>query len=235
MDYYSQFFEVDFLKDLTSLTILSKLKSHFARYGLPENIYSDNGRQLVSHEFSKFCQRHSINHETSSPGNSRANGAAEAAVKVAKSMMKNFHMNKEDPYIALLNLRNKPQEGIEYSPVQRLMGRRTKTMLPTVPNFPNPANVNSETHRLQREVKQRKMADKYLDRPTLLPLQKDDMVRVQPIRDDESIWKKATVKDKVNSRSYIVETEDGKQYRRDRQQLRKKILSQEGNITSKTY
>ena len=47
-------------------------------------------------------------------------------------MMKKCSFNQEDPHIALLNLCNTPQEGVKYSPVQRLMGRRTKTLLPTI-------------------------------------------------------------------------------------------------------
>ena len=52
-------------------------------------------------------------------------------LKFAKRMMKKCSFNQEDPYIALLNLRNTPQEGVKYRPVQRLMGRRTKPLLPT--------------------------------------------------------------------------------------------------------
>ena len=88
VDYFSQFFEVDYLSDTTSLTILSKLQAHFARYGLPDKIISDNAPQLTSKDFEDFCTRYQVVHETISPGNSKANGAAEAAVKIAKNMMK---------------------------------------------------------------------------------------------------------------------------------------------------
>ena len=131
VDNYSNFFEVDFLQDMTSNNIISKLKQHFARHGIPDTIYSDNGPQLVSTEFHNFCIKWNVTHNTSSPGNSKANGSAEAAVKVAKNLMKKCQMSKEDPYIALLNLRNTPQEGIDATPAQRLFGRRTRTLLPT--------------------------------------------------------------------------------------------------------
>lgn len=222
VDYFSQYFEVDYLSDITSFSILAKLKAHFARYGLPDTIYSDNGRQLISREFNDFCKKHDIKHETCSPGNSKANGAAEASVKIAKRLMKKCNSDKQDPYMALLNLRNTPQEGMDYSPVQRFMGRRTKTLLPTVPSLLLPSNINTDIHREQREIKQRKMCQKYINRPILKPLNLNDKVRIQPIENDNLPWKEAQVESKYNDRSYIVKTNDGKTYRRDRQHLRKK-------------
>ena len=131
VDYYSQYFEVDYLSDTTSDTVIHKLKSNFARFGSPQKLISDNGPQFTSSNFKQFCTSWNITHETISPGNSKSNGAAEAAVKIAKNLMRKCSMSKEDPYIALLNLRNTPQENTEYTPVQRLMGRRTRTLLPT--------------------------------------------------------------------------------------------------------
>ncbi|XP_046563230.1 uncharacterized protein K02A2.6-like [Haliotis rubra] len=82
-DYYSNFFELDFLPDTTSETVLHKLKHHFARHGIPRVIISDGGPQFTSEKFKTFCETWGLAHELSSPGNSKANGAAEAAVKVA--------------------------------------------------------------------------------------------------------------------------------------------------------
>lgn len=233
VDYFSQFFEVDYLSDITSTSVLSKLKAQFARYGLPDCIYSDNGRQLVSKEFNDFCREYSIKHETCSPGNSRANGAAEAAVKIAKNLMKRCNESKEDPYIALLNLRNTPQEGMEHTPVQRLMGRRTRTSLPTLTSLLQPATVDANSYRTQRENQQQKMCLPFLKRPVLQPLKPNDTVRVQPIAQENIRWKNAVVKQKVSDRSYIVQTDDGGTYRRDRQQLRKKPAVQDTEYSNK--
>ena len=83
--------------------------------------------------------------ETSGPGNSKANGAAKAAVKVAKNTMEKCHDANEDHYLGLLNLRNTPQEGLT-SPAQRLMGRRTKHIVPTMFNLLKPAAME---HRIR--------------------------------------------------------------------------------------
>ena len=130
VDYYSRYFEVDFLADTSAATVIARLKQHCARYGIPDKLVSDNGPQFACGAFKKFLDKYDIEHEPSSPGNSQANGAAEAAVKTAKSLMAKCAKAGEDPYIGLLNLRNTPHEGVGTSPAQRLLGRRTKTLLP---------------------------------------------------------------------------------------------------------
>ncbi len=44
--------------------------------------------------------------------------------------MKVYEDNR-DPYLALLDYRNTPRDSVIGSPVQRLMGRRTRKRLPT--------------------------------------------------------------------------------------------------------
>ena len=103
VDDFSQFFEVDYLIETSSDAVINKLKHHFARHGIPDTLVSDNGPQYSSHEFAKFAQKWQFSHEPVSPGNSKANGAAEAAVKICKNLMKKCSKAKEDPYLGLLN------------------------------------------------------------------------------------------------------------------------------------
>ena len=84
VDYYSNFWEVDRLTSTTSAAIILKLKNHFARYGCPDRLISDNGPQFISSEFTRFAKEWNFEHRTNSPGNSKANGKVESAVKTAK-------------------------------------------------------------------------------------------------------------------------------------------------------
>ena len=43
VDYYSNFWEVDNLSSTESISVIRKLKAHFARYGIPDVVMSDNG------------------------------------------------------------------------------------------------------------------------------------------------------------------------------------------------
>ena len=57
VDYYSNFWEIDYLSDTKSTTVIRKLKTHFARQGIPDIVISDNGPQYSSHEFQRFSDR----------------------------------------------------------------------------------------------------------------------------------------------------------------------------------
>ena len=132
-DYHSGFFELDYLPDTTSETVVGKLKNNFSRHGITHTLVIDNGPQYASAVLRKFAQNWQFVHETRSPGNSQANGEAKAAVKIPNRMLKKCKASREDPYLGLLNIRNTPSEGMTTSPAQRLFGRRTKTANNTQP------------------------------------------------------------------------------------------------------
>ena len=125
IDYYSNFWEVDRLLNTKASTTILKLKSHFARYGIPDQVISDNGPQFTSEEFANFARTLDFEHLTSSPGNSKANGKAESGVKTVKCILKKSIRAGTDPYLAVLHYRNTPTQGMATSPSQRLMSRRT--------------------------------------------------------------------------------------------------------------
>ena len=218
VDYFSQFIEVDYLTDTTSQAVVSKLKGQFARHGIPDVVISDNGPQFSSSHFAHFAATWQFEHQPSSPGNSKGNGAAEAAVKVVKRMMKRCRAAGEDPYLGLLNIRNTPQEGMDTSPAQRLMSRRTRTVVPTCEPLLHPKANQRQKEKL--EAKKATSAERYTGRRTLKPLNVGDCVRMQPIGNKANVpWKKGVVTNVVKPRSYEVESE-GVVYRRNRQFLR---------------
>ena len=155
VDYFSGFFEIDHLRKTTATTVITKLKNHFARYGIPEQLVSDNGPQFSCAEFAQFLQHWDCEHTPSSPGNSQANGKAEAAVKVAKNLIHKAVRAKSDIYMALLDFRNTPSPGYESSPAQRTFGRRCRTMLPTAGQLltQNAINLDNSTVLLNHQDK----------------------------------------------------------------------------------
>ena len=48
VDYYSNFIEVDYLPTSTTKQVITKLKGHFARYGIPVQMVTDSGSQFLS-------------------------------------------------------------------------------------------------------------------------------------------------------------------------------------------
>ena len=216
--YRSNFWEVDRLYNTKSSTVIKKLKAHLARYGIPKQLVTDNGPQFVSDEFRKFTESWGIEHTTTSPHHSQANGKCEAAVKVAKRMLRKTTKSGEDQYLALLNIRNVPTQGVDSSPAQRLFGRRTRTLLPTTQSLLKPRNpVNPESVHLRSN--QERQAKYYNRTARDLPILKPgDTVRMKPFALGQKSWDKAHVTKRLDERSYEVQSA-GTTFRRNRQHL----------------
>ena len=73
MGYYSRFIEILRLVETTSHVVIQKLKSVFARWGIPEELISDNGTQFKSLQFDEFKAKYGFKHTTSSPDHPQAN------------------------------------------------------------------------------------------------------------------------------------------------------------------
>ena len=83
-----------------------------SRYGQCDILISDNGPQFISNEFDSSAMSWNFIHHTSSPHHPQGNGRAEAAVKLAKSIMSKVKDDKKDAYKALLAYRNTIQDGL---------------------------------------------------------------------------------------------------------------------------
>jgi transposase InsO family protein len=221
VDYYSGYFEVDKLDRKTAKPIITRLKRHFSTHGIPSQLYSDNGPPFDSHEFREFSRQYEFTIITSSPNYPQSNGRVENAIKTAKRLMKKAKEAGTDFYIALLDWRNTPTEGLESSPVQRLFGRRTRTLMPTASALLMPKVPHDVRDKLlQRKERQTKYYDRNVKE--LPPLKQGDRVRISPKPSDRTgKWIKAEVEDQVDIRPYNVRTEDGRVYRRNRRHLRK--------------
>ena len=99
VDYYSNYVEVDRLPGLSTTQVIRTLSTHFARFGIPEVLVSDNGPQYSSAEFADFLRHLDIEHRTSrpSPTYPQGNGKAENAVRTVKSLWRKALAAGEDP------------------------------------------------------------------------------------------------------------------------------------------
>ncbi|VDI46323.1 Hypothetical predicted protein [Mytilus galloprovincialis] len=225
IDYYSDYFEIDRLNNKKGKEVIGILKKHFARYGLPDCVFSDNGPPFNSHEFRHFSNQYEFTHTTSSPRFPQSNGKVENAIKTAKRLMVKSHKDTKDPYLALLDWRNTPSEGLDSSPSQRMFGRRGRTLLPSASRLLKP-DIQTDVvgnKRIQKE-KQRSYYNRSAKDKT--ELAKGDIVRIKPFKNGKE-WTKAKVDEKCNIRSYNVTTEDGSTYQRNRRHL---ILTKEPMI-----
>ena len=182
VDYYSGYWEIDYLPITSSKAVISKLKGHFARYGVPSVIMSDNGPQFSAAEFKSFVGEWGIEHKTSSPGYPRSNGKAEAAVKAAKYMMRKAIKDNQDQYLALLELRNTPIQSYGQSPVQLFFQRRTRTLIPTTKKMLEP-KIPCKSYIKKRQESQNKAVKQHYDKTAkdLVTLKTGNKVMMYPI------------------------------------------------------
>ena len=66
VDYHSNFIEVERITNLTS-GVTKVLMTMFSRYGVPDQVMSDNGPQFSSVEFRSFARNWGFEHITVSP------------------------------------------------------------------------------------------------------------------------------------------------------------------------
>lgn len=145
-DYYSKFFEVVKLPNTQSRTVIERLRSIFARNGIPFEVISDNGTQYTSQEFREFAQKWNFQHTTSSPYHQRANELAERTVQTAERLLEKPNTDGKDPYLGLLEYRNTPTDtGL---PAQLLMCRELRFILPITKKRLRPKTINrTETYK----------------------------------------------------------------------------------------
>ena len=138
MNYYSRYLEIAYLPDISSATMIGKMKNMFARWGVPEEIVSDNGTQFTSAAFQSFVEKYNFVCSFTSPHFPQANGQAESAVKIAKRIVE----QQQDPFLGLMAYRSTPISATDVSPAQLMMGRQMRTNLPVLqkklrPQWPN--------------------------------------------------------------------------------------------------
>ena len=84
VDAHSKWPEVHHMSTTTTTKTLQVLRSLFARYGIPEQLVSDNGPQFVSEEFETFMKQNGVKHIKCSPYHPSSNGQAERFVRTFK-------------------------------------------------------------------------------------------------------------------------------------------------------
>ena len=215
VDYFSNYWEVDKLSSTTATAVIKKLKPHFARYDSPEFLASDNGPQFASAAFAQFSKTWDFDHRTSSPEHHQSNGMAQSAAKTAKRLIQKATTAGTDFQMAILDHRNTSSQDIELSPMQQLMNKRARTLLPVTSTLLQPCITPQHTQQ-SKLVKNRQNQKKYYNRAVkgLPKLKKDDVVRMKPTRLGQREWRKGIITSCHGDRSYLVETEEGENYRR---------------------
>jgi len=133
VDAHSKWLEVVPMTTTTTDKTLDVLRSMFARYGLPEQLVSDNGPQLTSNEFERCMKQNGIKHIKTSPYHPASNGEAERFVQTFKRSLKasqNDHASLSVKLARfLITYRNTPHTTTGVSPAELFLKRPLRTRL----------------------------------------------------------------------------------------------------------
>ena len=178
-------------------------------------IVSDCGSQFVSSAFKTFCEKWCITHVTSSPGHQRENGKAKSAVKIAKTLLKKTAYSHQDQYLAFLELRNTPRQDASISPTEIMLGRQTRSVIPSARKKEKNWNFQATQQRQQRRDAVKRSYDKTAK--TLSTLHTGQSVIFQ--FPDKREWRKGIINKQLGSRTYIIRA-NGAEYKRNRVHIR---------------
>ena len=135
-----------------------------------------------------------------------------------KRLLRKSKESKQDFYLASLYHRNTPSQGINRSPAQRMLGRRSTTLIPT--GDPLLQQNDKELVKLQVKQNQERQSWYYKKKSKdLPPLAEGDVVRMRPYKIGDKSWQKGVVLRRLDERSYEVET-DTNTLRRNRVDLK---------------
>ena len=134
IDSFSRWPDISIVTSTTSETIIKQLKKSFAIYGYPEEITTDNGRNLISAEITNFCEEYAIKHRKSTPYWPQANSEIERFYGTLMNFIKTVTAEgrnwKDEIYTFLLTYRNAPHCTTGVSPAEALMNRKLRDKLP---------------------------------------------------------------------------------------------------------
>ena len=136
------------IKLTSSAKTIEVLRNLFARFGIPDQIVSDNGPPFMSEEFLSFTKSSGIRHITSSPYHPATNGLAERSVQ---SFKRELRSTSESPSSVreklakfLMVYRNTPHATTGESPAMLMIKRPLRARLDLVKPNLNKKMVNKQ-------------------------------------------------------------------------------------------
>lgn len=211
LDSHSKWLEVFPMNSLTSQATISCLRNTFARYGLPDLIVSDNGRQLVSEETERFLQANGVKHLTIAPYHPMSNGAAENSVRVVKNALKKvlYSDPTADMYQALstflFSYRTTPHVTTGVTPSYLMFGREITNCFNLLKLEPKSnLEVVNKAVKNHVEKKQRQQVNAYKGNRNIEFLQ-DEMVLVKDCREGANKFIKGLIVSKIGNCMYNVQ------------------------------
>ncbi len=198
VDSYSKWLEVFPMRQTKSSDTIDVLRSLFSRYGLPEQVVSDNGPQFTSEEFQSFLRLNQVKHTLCPPYHPASNGLAEKYVQTFKRMFrKNNSQDSLKCKVAkvLFSYRNMPHTTTGLTPAELFLKRAPRTALSLV----KPC--------LQKKVENQQAACKKQrdgHNPKMRSFDLNQSVKVRNVRGGKEKWIPGVIVDVKGPSTYLV-------------------------------
>lgn len=163
VDYYSRYFEIEIMKKITADETIKRLRVGFARFGRPNTITADNGRQLVSEELKNYCRENGIHLNYTTPYWPQQNGEVERQNRsILKRLIisQNTHQDwQKELQDFLLMYRSTPHSTTQRTPSELMFGR---TIVDKLPHINEPIVVDEELR--DRDKIEKEKGKQYADK-----------------------------------------------------------------------
>ncbi|XP_055309141.1 uncharacterized protein K02A2.6-like [Sitodiplosis mosellana] len=218
VDAYTKWPEVRVIPNITAETTIAVCRDIFATFGIPKYFVSDWGTQFVSGDFQAFLKVNGVEHRKGAPYHPATNGQAERYVQTFKNKIKTLKCSRNDLKKNIANIllayRRAIHPATGKSPSMLMFGRQMKNRLDLM--LPNEHKQEEEHVNIGKNFNQ------------------NDRVAVRDYLSNEK-WKFGTVSQKFGKLHYEVQLEDGRNWKRHVDQMRKvgdEIISKQSNVPS---
>lgn len=220
VDRYSKWPTCNLLNSSTTKEIVKHLTDFFNNFGYPESITSDNGPQFTSFEFKTFTQVNNIEHVTTSPYLSRANGLAERMNQTIKVNLTKALESGQNLTDVLNTLRTTPIGNGLPSPAVLLQGRelRLKHGLHCLPEQLKPKVVD---HSKIKDLLHKRSNESVFNSNSSTSRPRFHLGMNVFVKTGHRKWVRGTIVQHAGTPySFIVELQNGKKVRRSQHHLR---------------
>ena len=193
---------------VTSLRTIEVLRSLSTRYGIPEEVVSDNGPQLASEEFSQFLKQNGVKFTRVPPYHPASNGAAERSVQTANTVLtKQVPEGKANSlslehrlanFLSILNC-STTHTVTGQSPAELFLGRQIRSCFTLLK-----PNLNRAVEKQQLKKKERRDDG----RVKLRELKLNEVVLVRNWRRGVERWIPRRITQVKGPRTYLVRCDD---------------------------
>ena len=224
-DAHSKWPEVYLMTSTTSSRTVAVLRDMFARFGIPQQLVSDNRPQFVSQEFESFLSQNGVKHIKSSPYHPASNGAAERLVQTVKQSLQaacRRGVSMEQALAAfLMQYRTMPHSTTGVAPSDLFLGRTLRTRLDIL----NPGVRNTVAMQQQRQKLHHDRHSQMREFPV------GHVVWVRNWREGPK-WVKGVIVDRLGPLSYLVRIGKEALWRRHIDQLRDGVSDPSPELSS---